>query len=86
MKKDFCLVFFGSPSFVFRRKNWTKGAPISLSKPHHQMMYYKTPCMFDLRTTVHVCMYARLPYMHRLNMELDLQSLFGLLCTAVLIG
>ncbi len=23
---------------------------------------------------------------HRLNMELDLQSLFGLLCTAVLIG
>jgi hypothetical protein len=24
--------------------------------------------------------------MHRLNMELDLQSLFGLLCTAVLIG
>jgi hypothetical protein len=23
-------------------------------------------------------------YMHRLNMELDLQSLFGLLCTAVL--
>jgi hypothetical protein len=23
---------------------------------------------------------------HKLNMELDLQSLFGLLCTAVLIG
>jgi hypothetical protein len=23
---------------------------------------------------------------HRLNMEVDLQSLFGLLCTAVLIG
>jgi hypothetical protein len=23
---------------------------------------------------------------HRLNMELDLQSLFGLLCTAVIIG
>ncbi len=26
------------------------------------------------------------PWKHRLNMELDLQSLFGLLCTAVLIG
>ena len=25
-------------------------------------------------------------FIHRLNMELDLQSLFGLLCTAVLIG
>jgi hypothetical protein len=25
-------------------------------------------------------------YTHRLNMELDLQSLFWLLCTAVLIG
>ncbi len=25
-------------------------------------------------------------YLHRLNMELDLQSLFGLLCPAVLIG
>jgi hypothetical protein len=25
-------------------------------------------------------------FMHRLNMELDLQSLFWLLCTAVLIG
>jgi hypothetical protein len=24
--------------------------------------------------------------LHRLNMELDIQSLFGLLCTAVLIG
>jgi hypothetical protein len=24
--------------------------------------------------------------LHRLNMQLDLQSLFGLLCTAVLIG
>jgi hypothetical protein len=28
----------------------------------------------------------RLPLGHRLNMELDLQSLFGFLCTAVLIG
>ncbi len=28
----------------------------------------------------------RLSLGHRLNMELDLQSLFGLLCTAVLIG
>jgi hypothetical protein len=27
-----------------------------------------------------------LPYCHRLNMKLDLQSLFGLLCTTVLIG
>jgi hypothetical protein len=26
------------------------------------------------------------PWAHRLNMELNLQSLFGLLCTAVLIG
>jgi hypothetical protein len=26
------------------------------------------------------------PLSHRLNMELDLQGLFGLLCTAVLIG
>jgi hypothetical protein len=26
------------------------------------------------------------PVQHMLNMELDLQSLFGLLCTAVLIG
>ncbi len=26
------------------------------------------------------------PFDHKLNMELDLQSLFGLLCTAVLIG
>ncbi len=29
---------------------------------------------------------AFLPCNHRLNMELDLQHLFGLLCTAVIIG
>ncbi len=27
-----------------------------------------------------------LGYVHRLNIELDLQSLFGLLCTTILIG
>jgi hypothetical protein len=29
---------------------------------------------------------ACLPCNHRLNMELDLKNLFGLLCTAVIIG
>jgi hypothetical protein len=41
---------------------------------------------FKLRYVVELLFVLRVCLTHRLNMELDLQILFGLLCTAVLIG
>jgi hypothetical protein len=47
--------------------------------------YYYYSILNSLRETYNVRQIS-LDVNHRLNMELDLQSLFGLLCTAVLIG
>ncbi len=73
--------------------------PFLLSEKGNEIPYYlrygvRYPTAYRQKITYRMLLYSGLFYRHQfkytsehwLNMEVDLQSLFGLLCTAVLIG
>jgi hypothetical protein len=60
---------------------------MSVCKNVRHLIFFSAPSALSLPLFASASRVASfLHHSHRLNMELDLQSLFGILCTAVLIG